>query len=88
MHKRLTNGGLICLLVAGESEGLTFPAAYFSPAALDHPDLSSELVRDRRSVLSSGARVFLERQFETMVVTTLDMNGPSTRIDSGGQGDR
>lgn len=69
--------------MTGESEGRTFPAAYFSPVALDHPDVTSEIVGDRRRILSRGARVFLERQFETMVVTTLDSN-TSLRGDAVG----
>jgi hypothetical protein len=69
--------------MTGESEGRTFPAAYFSPVALDHPEVTSEIVGDRRRILSRGARVYLERQFETVLVTTLDSN-TSMRTDSGG----
>ena len=67
--------------VVGESEGRTFPPGYFSPIALDPPDISSEIIGDRRRILSQGARVYLEKQFENLVVTTLDANSSSVSAD-------
>lgn len=56
----------------GESEGQSRPPGYFSPVALDHPSLSASSLSERRKILSSGCRSFLEKQFENMLVTKVE----------------
>jgi hypothetical protein len=67
---------LLCLALildlVGESEGQSRPPGYFSPVALDHPSLSASSLTERRKILSSGSRSFLEKQFENMLVTKVD----------------
>ena len=62
----------------GEGGDRARPAGFFSPVAVDHPDLSQEVIGECRSVLSTGARGFLERKFEEMVCAEVDARLPSS----------
>jgi hypothetical protein len=68
----------------GESEGQSRPPGYFSPVALDHPSLSVSSLSERRKILSSGSRSFLEKQFENMLVAKVD----GSRASFSGRDDR
>jgi hypothetical protein len=61
-------------LSTGESEGQSRPPGYFSPVALDHSSLSTSSLSERRKLLSSGSRGFLEKQFENLLVAKVDNN--------------
>lgn len=60
------------VIFLGEFDGQTRPPGYFSPVALNYPTLSTNSISEKRKILSSGSRHFLEKQFENMLVSKVD----------------